>query len=181
MDIIKIKCPWCNAVLSVKDSPDNVVKSVTCPICKKVSKFSEFRTVNQRSEEDCTQYGFVTPKQENNTVGSIISPTDGHVHQLNIGRNVIGRKASNSSANIQIDTGSSKRMSREHIVVDVKDVPQKGMTHYVSLVKEKVNETYVAGQRLSYGDCIILKHGDKLELPDCTLVFEIPDADATEI
>lgn len=181
MEIIKIKCPWCNAILSVKDNPDNVSKSVTCPVCKKASKYSEFRIVNQSNTEDCTQYGFVTPTQEQRVVGTLISKIDGRTYQLIVGRNVIGRMASNSSATIQIETAPSKRMSREHLAIDVKDIPQKGITHYASLFKEKVNETYVSGQQLLYGDCIILKHGDKIQLPDCSLVFEIPDANATEI
>lgn len=181
MEIIKIKCPWCNAVLSVKDSPENKGKTVTCPVCKRVSKFSEFKIVTQVTTEESTQYGFVTPEQDCSPIGRILSINDGKTFQLNLGRNVIGRKASNTSASIQIETGSCKRMSREHLVIDVKNIPNKGLTHYVSLIKEKVNETFVAGQQLVFGDCITLKHGDKIELPGCALMFEIPDIDATEI
>jgi len=181
MEIIKIKCPWCNAVLSVRDNPANAGKIVTCPVCKKASSFSDFKIVNQENIEECTQYGFVTPAETQLTIGNIISQIDGRSYQLGFGRNVIGRKASNSTANIQIETIGSKRMSREHIVIEVNNIAQKGITHLASLAKDKVNETYVSGQRLTFGDCIVLKHGDRIELPDCTLIFEIPDAEATEI
>ena len=71
-------------------------------------------------------------------------------------------------------------MSREHLVLEVKKVIGKGFVHYASLYKEKVNETMINNELLEYGDSIVLKSGDKLRLPDATIVFEIPDDEGTE-
>ena len=71
-------------------------------------------------------------------------------------------------------------MSRNHLVVEVKKVPGKGFVHCVSLYKDKVNETKVNDTQLEYGDCVVLKNGDLLRLPDATLVFEIPDDEKTD-
>ena len=63
----------------------------------------------------------------------------------------------------------------------MKKVEGKGFVHYVSLYKEKVNETLINGVRLEYGDCVVLKDGDMLRLPEATLVFEIPDGEKTDL
>lgn len=101
--------------------------------------------------------------------------------QLKKGRNVIGRKATSSGADIQIPTGNSKTVSREHLVIDVKDIPGAGITHYVSLYKENVNRTFIGPEQLMPGDVIKLKSGDIIRLHDITLKFEIIDPDATTI
>ena len=101
--------------------------------------------------------------------------------QLKPGRNVIGRKSANSRANFQIHTGEKRSMSREHILIDVKNHPSKGLIHCVSLCKEKVNKTFVGSEQLLYGDCIILKPGDIIKLPDAVLIFDIPDEERTII
>ena len=89
--------------------------------------------------------------------------------------------SSKSEAGIQIYTADSRAMSREHIVIDVKNVPGKGFVHTLSLYKEKVNPTFIGSEPLVYGDRIVLTHGDVIRLPDTTLKFELPDEEATEI
>ena len=101
--------------------------------------------------------------------------------RLKVGRNVIGRKATASTADIQIPTAGGKHMSREHLVIEVKKVAGKGFVHYASLYKEKVNVTTINDELLEYGDSIVLKSGDKLKLLDVTILFEIPDDEGTEI
>lgn len=183
MEVIKIKCPWCNAVLTVRDNLDNEGKSVTCPICKKNALYSQFKRVDiaPQIDEGCTQYAVSQNIQNNEEIGVLKSTKSGQSFQLKLGKNIIGRKAANSSASIQIDTNGDKRMSREHIIIEVVKHPIKGTIYSVSLYKEKVNDTTVAGQKLIYGDCIIIHSGDTIELPNYSLIFEIPDAEATQI
>lgn len=114
-------------------------------------------------------------------IGKLIVPSLGVSYQLNAGANVIGRKASASKAHFQIDTGTNKRMSREHLIIEVKRIPSKGFTHHVSLFKERVNKTFVNASQLLWGDKIILQHGDRIKLPDMDLRFELPDEEATQI
>jgi uncharacterized protein YbaR (Trm112 family) len=183
-ETIQIKCPWCNAVLTVRNQPGIENKSVACPVCKQKSPFLQYKrnAVNNISD-DCTQYpgAQVSTAAENNIIGQLICPNSGIAYQLKMGRNVVGRKASNSSADFQLDMADNRRMSREHIVIDVKNVPNQGIVHYISLYKERVNPTKVGSESLVFGDCLILKDGDCIQLPDVTLRFVLPDDDATQL
>lgn len=194
-EIIKIKCPFDGAILSVKNQPGIETKNVTCPICKNKYPFTQFKRVTAKpyDEDPGTEYpdGAGRPnyneekteigQQPNFTLGKVTVAGAGRSYQLRPGRNVIGRKAQKSEADFQIDTDGSRSMSREHIVIDVKKVPLKGFVHYVSLYKEKVNKTLIGSEPLHYGDCIVLNHGDIIKLPDATLKFEIPDGEETDI
>lgn len=189
-NVIHIKCPFDGAVLAVKYFPGIEQKNVTCPICKNKYPFTQFRQVSPNAES-YSGGGYnpngVDPKTEtelpecNYTLGKIVIPGSNESYQLKPGRNVIGRKASKSVADFQINTGSGRMTSREHIIIEVKNVPGKGFVHYLSLFKERVNPTRVSGQPLLYGDCIILSHGDVISLPDVDVKFVIPDDDETEI
>lgn len=196
-DILKIQCPFCTTLLSVANQPGIETKSLTCPVCKQKSPFTSFKRVNvgTNTSDPKTEYPGDDPKtdyayreekstefpQMNFTIGKVTVMDTRISYQLRPGRNVIGRKASKSEADFQIDTAEKRMMSREHIVIDVKKVPGKGLVHYVSLFKERVNETRIGNEPLFYGDCVILKHGDLIRLPDATLKFEIPDEERTEI
>lgn len=194
-EIIKIKCPNCGAVLAVKMQSGIENKKVTCPVCNESALFKDYKKVTPKINSDDTQYPGSSEEstdykedtelggiKSNNITGHLkaISGTTG-VFQVNLGRNVIGRKASSSKANIKIPVSSEKnRLSREHIVIDVKNVPGKGLVHYLSLYKERLNDTFLNKVKIEYGDCLVLNHGDVLELPDVRLRFEIPDEDMTE-
>lgn len=186
-DIIQIKCPFDGAVLSVRNQPGIETKNVTCPVCGHKYPFSQFRrvkaaaygqdpdTVYPGEEKTATEL----PPAEDFTLGKLLVMGSDVAFQLRPGRNVVGRKASKSAADFQIDTAEGRRMSREHIVVEVKKVPGRGFVHYLSLFKEKVNPTFVGDDPLLYGDCIVLSHGDILKLPDAFLKFVIPDDEGT--
>ena len=205
-ELIQIKCPFDGAVLSVKRRPGIENKNVTCPVCGNKYPFSQYRIVTPSanadpdteyprnrgygSQDESTQYvsgsnseetqvGNVNPAN-NLILGRLKIQGTGKAFQLKPGKNVIGRKASNSTANFQIDTNGDKSMSREHLVVEVKRVPKLGYVHYVSLYKEKVNKTLVDNTPLVYGDCLVLQHGTLLKLPGVNLIFEVPDEENTE-
>lgn len=198
-EIIQIKCPFDGAVLSVKNQPGIETKNVTCPICKHKYPFTQFRRVEKVAYgadpateypggEEHTSYAYGRGDGEktqlgdmNFTIGKIVLAGTNISYQLKPGRNVIGRRGTKSTADFQIDTAEKRSMSREHIVIEVKKVPAKGFTHYVSLFKERVNKTFIGSEPLLYGDCIVLNHGDIIKLPDATLKFEIPDEEGTEI
>lgn len=195
-NILKIGCPVCGSVLSVQNQPGIESKSVTCPVCKNKSPFSAFRRIasntGNASKAETTKYpGFkgASAKEEtetdidkgpNYTLGKLIIPALGLSFQLKPGKNIIGRKASASSATCQIPC-ETKRMSREHLVIEIKKIPGKGFVHCASLYKEKVNPTFIGQNKLEYGDCVILHHRDFIRLPDVEARFEIPDNEATDI
>lgn len=197
-EIIQIKCPFCGAVLSVKKIPDIDRKNVTCPICKQTNRFVNYKLITldddkrtkspvdevkypQRNYDagsiDATQYGPM-----NFTIGKLKLQGTDISYQLKPGKNEIGRKSKNSSVNFQIDTGESRRMSRNHLVIEVVKENYKGYVHYVSLSKENVNPTTVNGNPMCFGvDKVILNNGTIIKLPDAELRFEIPDEEATEL
>jgi hypothetical protein len=195
-EIIKIKCPFDGAVLSVKKQAGMETKNVTCPVCKHKYPFTAFRLMANVPKEDlATLYPDASEHTEyeaesfdakgmnssNLTLGKLIVVGTSTTYQLIPGRNVVGRKGRQSVADFQIDTAGDHSMSRQHILVEVKKVPMKGFVHYLSLVKEKVNPTYFGDEPLLYGDKIILHDGDQIRLPGATLKFVLPDDEATEI
>lgn len=193
-EIIKIKCPFDGAVLSVKYQPGIESKNVTCPICKNKYPFTGFKRIQAAPAPppppvEHTEYGphiqggndmgRTRLPDANHTLGRLCVEGSGATYQLKRGRNVIGRKSSKPEADFAIDTGENRAMSRSHLVIDVRCDPAKGFIHCVSLFKEKVNATYVGKIQLLPGDCIVLNDGDIIRLPDATLRFEIPDRDGT--
>ena len=188
-DIIQIKCPFCGALLSVKALPGIENKSITCPVCKQTNRFTQYMVMtagtaasngaqsNGFGDDDATQYGPM-----NFNIGLLRLAGTDVTYQLMPGKNEVGRKSTNSTVDFQIDTGVNRRMSRNHLTIDVVKEPHKGFVHYVSLSKENVNPTTVDGNPLHYGvDKVILHNGAVIRLPDAELRFEMPDEEATEI
>lgn len=190
---IKAKCPFCGLILIIPKYRDEN-KSVACPVCKQNTLFKDFVVIREKQEEktvlpqsvasESTLYEksrVMTDDVLNSKVGKLVVLGAGSSFQLKLGRQVIGRKCINPPhADFELLT-PTKRMSREHLVVEVKNVPGKGLVHYLSLYKEKVNETFVGNVRLSFGDSIILNDGDVIKLPDVNVKFEIADEEKTEI
>lgn len=200
-ECIDIKCPFCSATLRIKNTPGIETKNIKCPNCNKSNAFTEFKPVapkktvskpvashSQTDDDPGTDYvgkgghgksgeDTVVPVL-NQTPGMLRDLGNGQSYQLKPGLNIVGRKANSSKADIQIDTGDKNFMSRQHIVIDVKKIP-KGYVHHLKLYQEKVNETLVNNQKLTYGDCIVLNHGYTIKLPDAVLVFELPDEERT--
>ena len=192
-DIIQIQYPGDGAILSIKNQPGLEHKSVTCPVCKQSRPFTQYKRFVPKTEE-CTDYPNkhggsnhqhgntenTNYAMENLCIGRLTVTATGKKYSLQPGRNVIGRKSSASEANIQIETGESRRMSRMHLVIEVVKVPGKGYVHQASLFKDKCNATYINSAQLEPGDCIVLHHCDVLRLPDVDLKFEIPEGDETD-
>ncbi len=177
--VVKIGCPRCGAVLSVKHVDGIESKHVTCPICKNKDLFSNFRRIEENPGEGNTQLPeqFTKPIDGTLTIGELI--IQGKRYPLHIGRNIIGRQATGNTADVQIPADiATKRMSRQHAVIDVKQLQSGYYQHQLSLYKEQVNPTYLGIDRLNYGDTFILLNGNIIKLPDCELQFvvEAPDA-----
>ena len=74
-----------------------------------------------------------------------------------------------SSADIQIDT-DDRFFSREHMLINVRRLPDGGIKVDVSNYKNK-NATYVNNNLLEQGDAIVLHDGDKILVGASTLTF----------
>lgn len=174
-DTLQIRCPWCTAILKIKNQPGIESKSVTCPVCKQKSPFTSFKPVNKPGNNvevktELPPLGGMPPFTPTGPARLKLLP-DGPVFTLKEGRNVIGRKANGSKADIAIDTRGQLRMSREHIIIEV--IPSTGGSpqHVISLFKAQVNPTTVNNQPLEYGDTIYLENHAIIELPDARLEF----------
>ena len=193
-EIIHIQCPNDGAVLAITNQPGLENKRVTCPVCKQSRPFTQYKRFDSKAKDDTdlpesneektspyygtgdNQHGAMN----NCGVGRLLNVSTGEHCQLRQGRQGIGRKASSSQADIQIDTGDGRRMSRSHMVIEVTKQPGKGFVHCASLFKEQCNDTFVNNVRLLAGDSIVLHHGDVLRLPDAELKFELPDGEETD-
>ena len=194
---IIVKCPMCGGLSEVPKMSGIESKNVKCAVCHYRNKFTDYKIVNKKADDPETDYGNhsassfndkasegVTRIREsiNNSIGLLRVMETNQTYQCKSGRNIVGRKATSSQADFQISLLSEqRRLSREHIVVEVKKKPGKGYVHILSLVKELVNVTYINETVLEYGDKIVLKNRDVIRLPHVTLLFTIPDDDETEI
>lgn len=192
-NIVRIRCPYCRKLLAVEKQPGIETKTVTCPVCKKRNPFTAFEKVeinqdrtiypgqNRNMGQDSNSDETIKGNLFSGKIGKLVLVNDRNtVFKLSIGRNVLGRLSQSSHADIQIPTDDRNRMSREHLVIEVKEIPGKGFNHYVSLYKQKLNPTFISGEKLEFGDRVILKDNDIIELPDVKLKFIIPDIDKTD-
>ena len=196
-NVITIKCPSCGKVMQVADMPNINQKYATCVACKTRRLVGEYLRVQTAQQEENTQYpgsggakGHAAPGSEetqtnlggqggNTIIGRLTVAGTGQSFQLRPGRQVIGRQGSNPPLPDFGIATDNRRVSRQHIVVEVKKIPGKGYVHYASLFKERVNATYVGNTQLAFGDTVVLRHGDILRLPDTELRFELPDEEGT--
>ncbi len=180
-EVVKIGCTKCGAVLSVQYAPGIESKNVTCPICKNKGAFSTFRRIEDPTSDDGhTQIPDTLTKNPEgaSTIGTLI--INGVKYPLHIGRNVIGRQASGNNADIQIPTSvATKRMSRQHVVIDVKQLAGSCYQHQLSLYKPEVNTTYLNNDKINYGDTLLLINNFTIKLPDCDAKFVIESPDQT--
>jgi hypothetical protein len=175
----KIKCPHCSAILKIAIADDaETNKIIICPVCHEKKPLSQYLKYEPKVVEGTaypsdkkTDLGGTEFENKKTCIGMLVIESIGKPCILKEGRNVIGRDSDSSKADIKINTGNKCRMSREHFVIDVKNEPQMGWVHRASLYKERVNSTYVNDEKLEYGDCVILNHGDIIKFPDCTVEF----------
>lgn len=176
MATVTIKCPFCGAILQASKVPDMEKRSITCSVCNHKNPFTKFKIIKvtpSNNGDGDTQTDFDEYTQTDISINTGIGclKSGSTTFTLKEGRNVIGRKAEKATADIQIDTGESREMSREHIVITVSYNTAKGYVHKLSLFKEKVNKVCVGTEEIVFGDTIILNDGNEITLPDAKLIF----------
>lgn len=198
MSEIKIKCPTCGKILRLQDSPTINTASFTCPVCKekhvvgKCQRFVEQPKPQQPAGEE-TQYGSAASRMSGgeetqyagsgysasgeetqiysapqSNVGALVDSL-GRTYKLRLGINTIGRKASTSSATVQIDT-SDRTMSRSHAVIEVRNAGGQ-MMHILKNGANK-NPSYHKGSLVGPSDQMILNNGDKVKFGSTELTFK---------
>ena len=197
MQIKKIKCPKCGAILEVKNSKDEEEKRITCPKCKVGLKVRFPRPVPQEEPLTAhTVYGPQQPRPVPQTEGAtqlgggvasggngstqIASPNtfvrqarlecDGKAYDLELGANTVGRKVQTSHATIQIDT-TDRYMSRQHALIIVTRLRDGGLKATLRNDQNK-NDTLVNGQTIENGDEIRLTNGNRITMGRTTLLYK---------
>ena len=169
---LKIKCPNCGAVLTVRNMEGIEAKRVTCPVCKMNHPFTEFKKPTVAApKDDKTDYSDTElPMADSaSSIGRLQDVETGRVYPLRLGTNSIGRKADSSSATVQIET-EDKKMSRQHITIEVKQLSNGTYKHTLSNAQNK-NATLVNGTKLESNDKVVLNGGESKTLARTKLHF----------
>ena len=199
METKRIKCPSCGVLLDVRNSQNEAVKMITCPQCKAQLRVNFLPKQQHASSPLAGETQYVNPKagetqyvnrdngetryvgqsssneKETMYVGKkeIASPGylsfEGQKYPLELGNNVVGRKASTSQATVQIAT-DDRCMSRQHLNINViKDSADK-VRVVVSNERNK-NATYINGQLLNEGDKLFLTDGSTIKMGNTIVVY----------
>lgn len=198
MQVKTIQCPNCKTVLQVKNSKNETVKTITCPKCKTVLQV-KFHPQQEPIEahtfiakpyspthnNGATQLGGRNDGSTqlvsgNNDSTQLINPSaksaktvrlqyGGLSYPLSEGCNIIGRKATTSTATVQIAT-TDRYMSRQHCSITVTTLPDGTKKAVLSNYQNK-NQTTIDGQPVEAGDSIRLTNGNTITMGHTTLVF----------
>lgn len=191
MQIKRVKCPQCNAVLDVKNSKNEEVKQITCPSCQTLLQV-RFAPQQEPIEAHTFQETPQSPQPLDNGETQLaaglygatqlcISAPQVHTHAellyggisypLAEGRNIVGRKGNTSKATIQIEA-ADRYMSRQHVVIEVTTLSDGTLKVVLSNYQNK-NLTSVDGQPIEAGDTIRLTDGNAITMGHSTLTFKL--------
>ena len=191
MQIKRVKCPQCNAVLDVKNSKNEEVKQITCPSCQ---TWLQVRFAPQ--QEPIEAHTFLETPQSPQSLDNgetqlaagmsgatqlNISESQTHTHAellyggvnypLVEGRNIVGRKGNTSKATVQIET-ADRYMSRQHVAIEVTTLPNGTLKVLLSNYQNK-NLTSVDGQPIETGDAIRLTDGNAITMGHTKVTFKL--------
>ena len=171
MDKIRIKCPFCGAILETLDNPANYAKSIVCPNCKTKNKFKDFKKIMPKAvtapEDDVTQVNSVS----RDNIGCLVEIKTQRRYSLHEGKNLIGRLTTKTPplADIPIET-RDMGISRKHLYIDVMK-GRDGLFHAYVYNANNKNATLINGVVLEDDDKIGLKNNDVITLCETKLRY----------
>ena len=101
-------------------------------------------------------------------VGMLVD-NKGASYQLCSGINTIGRKATSSSASVQIAT-DDRTMSRSHAIIEVRNAG--GQILHILRNGANKNPSYLNGSVIGQKDQLILNNGDRIKMGNTELTFK---------
>ncbi len=178
----QVTCDSCGLVLEVPQRNGEPYRIFRCPNCSHQLR-ADF-TATQSDDSGGTIYGGAMgmeqrqKKQEDDTETVLTSKSkakhsmlryDGKTYPLHNGKNIIGRKAPVSDADVQIAT-ADRHISRQHAVIKVTRITDGSLKALISVCKDRLT-TKVGGQALAVGDEVVLTNGTSLTLGETSLVY----------
>ena len=175
-----IKCDSCGLTLNVPQRNGEPVRVIRCPNCSHQLRV-EFDPQPKDSSETVYGGGMANnhqpqPSEDGATIYAqkkIISKgmlmCNGKRYPLHNGRNVVGRKAPSSEADVQIDS-IDRHISRQHAIIKMSRVADGSLRALISCTKDRLT-TIVGGQSLAVGDEIVLTSGITLVLGETSLLY----------
>lgn len=179
MKKIFLVCPNCRTQLSFPEVKGYQDKIVECPIChfKALANVYLSGKAGQGGfggNEEATQLPW-NCLQFSDDIGQIRVVSTGQCCPLKMGKNIIGRIAKSSKADIQIT--HDEYMSRQHVLIEViKGV--HGIEHRLVEIGSK-NIVLLNGKPIQRNDILNIKFGDCITLGKTDVYLEGTDGEAT--
>lgn len=173
-------CPSCRHQLSFEEFPDYRSKIFECKHCHFRAQFNLFQSGRSSqgghgADNEATQ--LPSNMQMSFDAGQIRVVSTGQVFALNKGSNVIGRKASSSTATIQIE--GDAHMSRQNVEIQVVHGASGYEHHLVEI--NSTNMVQLNGKDIQRNDILKITFGDRITLGQTTIVLENVDEEATRL
>jgi len=175
-----VKCDSCGLTLNVPQRNGEPVRVIHCPNCSHQLRV-EFDPQPKDSSETVyggemadnrqmqpSESGDTAYAQKKNVSKGMLS-CNGKLYPLHSGRNVVGRKAPSSEADVQIDS-IDRHISRQHAIIKMTRVADGTMRALISCTKDRLT-TIVGGQSLTVGDEVVLTSGITVILGETSLVY----------
>ena len=157
-----IKCPSCGAVLQVKNSKNEEVKIINCPQCSTVLRVRFLKRTDEVMDAETHIVGGgrgceTMIARAKSASGKAFILCEGKSYELHEGTNIVGRRASSSTANVQLDV-TDRYMSRLNAAIKVNKAEGR-LT--VTLANHKNQNPIMVGTlQLLPGDEVMLGDND---------------------
>ena len=174
-----IKCPKCQTTLIVKfnpviDTPIEAHTFIAPPPKQPLANDGATQLAGNQngatrlSDASGGDAQLATPHIAKSASAELVY--NGICYTLRNGRNIVGRKATTSSADVQIDT-QDRYMSRQHCMITVTALADGSLKAVLKNYQNK-NATTVDGLELAEDDEIRLTDGNSITLGRTTITFK---------
>lgn len=170
-----VKCPACGVVLEVRNSQNEEVKIIHCPQCKMALRVRFQRQVDEPMDAETHIPGL---SEDNDTViaglgssaGKAFIVCDGRKYELREGDNIVGRKASTTTADVQLAV-TDRYISRLNAIVKVR---KTGGNLLVTIANYKnQNPIKVGAVTLLNDDELVLENGNEFTMGQTKMTLKI--------
>lgn len=186
---LKIKCPFCGKILTIKNQEGLEKCVVVCPACNKKSQVASCQRVIFRNDDETdlnsrnkNEESFNHNCVEDNKITGCIVEKSGKRWHLHVGVNTIGRKPLDPTLQPDIpieDYTGQKKMSRHHAKIEVQILPDGNCKHILYNWENK-NSTFVGNEKIDNNDRIVLNNGMNLKFGDLEIKFVVEKTDYDE-